>query len=202
MLSHIQKVMTRANEPMLFIQLDDYSGNTEVLIFPSVYRDYASLLQEDALLVIEGKASDKDGSIKILADKVERFTPQALTVKTSLRVTRAPVTPAPAAPVPVTPAQQPGSGGPGTLLAAPPNNPLKADGGLALMLEQAFSAARLQQLKKTLESLPNGHTKIFLRIADHQGDKLIKTNYAIKKDRAALDQLAKIVGPDRICGLK
>ncbi len=182
MISHIQKVMTRSNETMLFIQLDDFSGNIEALIFPSVFKDYASLFEEDSVLILQGKVSDKDGTLKILADNVERFSPEKLNVARPAEE----------------PAPNPNYGPPP--VASAPTTIARPEGALELMLESAFSADKLSLLKSTLEKLPNGETKVYLRIKDSSGDKLVQTNYSISKDPATLKQLADIVGTEHISG--
>ncbi len=69
----IKKINTRKGEPMLFVGVEDLSGSTEVLVFPKLLKENEELWQNDAILIISGKVSTKDGEIKILADKVEKF---------------------------------------------------------------------------------------------------------------------------------
>ncbi len=61
--------MTRRGK-MAFISLDDGAAQIEVAIFNEVYERYRDLLQEDQLLVIEGKVSrdDYSGGLRVSAD--------------------------------------------------------------------------------------------------------------------------------------
>ncbi len=70
----IQKIVTRSNEPMLFLQLADLESEFEALIFPSLYKNDPAFFQEDKIIAIRGKISDKDGEIKILADDYTEIT--------------------------------------------------------------------------------------------------------------------------------
>ncbi len=61
---------------MLFAGVEDLSGKTEVLVFPKMLKNSEALWQGDAVLIISGKVSTKDGEVKILADKVEKYDPE------------------------------------------------------------------------------------------------------------------------------
>ena len=69
-LTKIQKKITRNNENMLFAQLEDTSGNVEVLVFPKILRDNPDIWQEDKVIIVTGKVSDKDGVPKLICNKV------------------------------------------------------------------------------------------------------------------------------------
>jgi DNA polymerase-3 subunit alpha len=83
-ITRIKKIITKSQQPMLFVQLEDMVGKVEVLVFPSLLSKTGTLWEEGAKVLIEGKISDKDGEIKILIDRawiltkdiVERFRPQ------------------------------------------------------------------------------------------------------------------------------
>ncbi|MBI3115149.1 MAG: DNA polymerase III subunit alpha [Candidatus Kerfeldbacteria bacterium] len=69
----IQRVITKANEPMLFVRLEDTSGSVEVLVFPSTLKATASIWEEEQIVLVTGRLSDKDGVPKILAAEAKRF---------------------------------------------------------------------------------------------------------------------------------
>ncbi|MBU1131409.1 DNA polymerase III subunit alpha [Patescibacteria group bacterium] len=70
-ITKIQKVITRKGEPMLFVTIEDSSGNVEVLVFANVLEASRDLWQEDKIVIIAGKISDKDGVPKIICDKAK-----------------------------------------------------------------------------------------------------------------------------------
>ncbi len=71
----IQRKITRTNESMLFVRVEDQSGSVEVLVFPKVLKDNAGPWQSGRLLLIAGKLSDKDGVPKVLADRARELRP-------------------------------------------------------------------------------------------------------------------------------
>jgi len=56
---------------MAFVTLEDFGGSSEVIVFSSTYASRRDLLQDDNLVVIQGKVSVKGGGeSKIIADKI------------------------------------------------------------------------------------------------------------------------------------
>jgi DNA polymerase-3 subunit alpha len=68
-ISSIKKIITKTKEPMLFVKLEDITSNIEILVFPSVLKKDLSVWQEDKIIIVSGRISDKDGEIKLLAEK-------------------------------------------------------------------------------------------------------------------------------------
>ena len=66
----MKKIYTRSNDLMIFAELEDLTGKLEVIVFPRTYEESKDLWFSGAKLVIEGKVSTKDDSIKILVEKV------------------------------------------------------------------------------------------------------------------------------------
>ncbi|MDP2586898.1 MAG: DNA polymerase III subunit alpha [Candidatus Komeilibacteria bacterium] len=67
----LQRVMTKKGQAMYFANLADESGNVEVLVFPKILEITSGLWQEDAILIVDGKITDKDGSSKLICDSVK-----------------------------------------------------------------------------------------------------------------------------------
>lgn len=64
----IQKILTRNQKSMLFVKIEDDSGSAEVLVFPNLYKDTYQIWQEGKAVICQGKTSDKDQDVKILAN--------------------------------------------------------------------------------------------------------------------------------------
>ena len=73
-----KKIFTHKNEPMVFMQLEDETAKIEIIVFPKTYQEYNTLIQENNILVVEGKVSNKEGSFKIIAEKISIFQPDNL----------------------------------------------------------------------------------------------------------------------------
>jgi len=65
----IKKIYTKKGESMMFVKIEDHSGEVEVLVFPKILEDNVHLWQADNIIVCVGKVSDKDGEAKILCDR-------------------------------------------------------------------------------------------------------------------------------------
>jgi len=70
-INKIQKVNTRSGQPMLFVQLEDMTGRIEALVFPTVLEQTATAWQEEKIVLVSGRLSDRDGNLKILCDSVK-----------------------------------------------------------------------------------------------------------------------------------
>jgi len=73
-LKAVKTIWTKKNDQMAFIELEDYTGTLEVVVFPSVFQACRDLLIEDALVMVEGKVQSNDSDIKVLADSVNDLT--------------------------------------------------------------------------------------------------------------------------------
>jgi len=67
----IQKVNTRAGQLMLFVEIEDLTGRIEALVFPNVLEQTATAWQEERIVLVSGRLSDRDGNLKILCDSVK-----------------------------------------------------------------------------------------------------------------------------------
>ncbi|MFH1461305.1 MAG: DNA polymerase III subunit alpha [Patescibacteria group bacterium] len=70
-INKIQKVNTRTGQPMLFVEIEDMTGRIEALVFPTVLEQTATVWQEEKVVLVSGRLSDRDGNLKILCDSVK-----------------------------------------------------------------------------------------------------------------------------------
>ena len=62
---------TRSNTMMAFTNVEDLSGTIEIIVFPKVLADCRSALQDNAVVVINGRVSVKDEeNAKLVAEKI------------------------------------------------------------------------------------------------------------------------------------
>lgn len=70
----ITKKLTKKNQQMAFITLEDLFGNIEVIVFPRDYEKYKNILEEGEKYVISGKASlEEESDAKLMAGKIIPF---------------------------------------------------------------------------------------------------------------------------------
>ena len=73
--AEVKKVITRAsNKEMAILKIEDLYGIIEVMCFPQIYAKFKHLLNNDALLKVNGKLSIRQGEAPIvLADNISSF---------------------------------------------------------------------------------------------------------------------------------
>lgn len=69
----IQKILTKRQETMLFVMLEDTKGKIEVLVFPKVLERIGSVWEEEKMIIAEGRLSDKDGVYKLIVDEAKEL---------------------------------------------------------------------------------------------------------------------------------
>lgn len=75
MVTSVKKIITKSGDPMLFAGFQDPTGEMELLVFPSVYKETSILWEESAWLSVEGSCNDSDGTLKFAVERAQRFDP-------------------------------------------------------------------------------------------------------------------------------
>lgn len=84
LISMIRTIITKNGTKMAFINLEDKTGETEVIVFPKLYQRMSDQLGQDVAIRIEGtiNARDRDGNlmdeVKVVADNIMIVTDQEL----------------------------------------------------------------------------------------------------------------------------
>lgn len=67
--------ITKRNDTMAFIKVEDLYGNIEVVLFPRIYEKYSKLLKDDRILLIKGRISIRgDDEVSMIADQIKEIT--------------------------------------------------------------------------------------------------------------------------------
>ena len=70
----VRKFYTKKNKQMAFVKIEDLTGSVELVIFPDLFERYSSLLEEDNLIVVEGRTDLKEEEdVKILIESIRRL---------------------------------------------------------------------------------------------------------------------------------
>ncbi len=78
LIQKVQKKATRSGGMMAFFELADETGSQEVVAFGRTYEDIADKLAEDVPAVLVAEASDKDGSVRLVVDRLIRWDERAV----------------------------------------------------------------------------------------------------------------------------
>lgn len=74
-ISKVNKKFTRKNTTMAFLNLEDFYGNLEVVVFDSTYSKVSHFLVEDNIILVEGRLSIReDEPAKIVAGNIIEFS--------------------------------------------------------------------------------------------------------------------------------
>ncbi len=66
----VKKIITKKGQQMFFIKIEDLGGFMEIIIFPRTAAESPELFEEGKVLFIYGTVNNKDGELKIIANKV------------------------------------------------------------------------------------------------------------------------------------
>lgn len=72
-ISDMNVKLTRNNQNMAFLTLEDLRGTVEVIVFPRQYAKYQSLLKEDAKIFVKGTASVSEEESKLICNQIMSF---------------------------------------------------------------------------------------------------------------------------------
>ena len=73
LMQKVQKKPTRSGSMMAFFELADETGSKEVVAFGRTYEELAEKLEEDAPVVLVAEVSDKDGSTRLVVERLIRW---------------------------------------------------------------------------------------------------------------------------------
>lgn len=60
LVSSVKTKMTKGNDMMAFVQLEDVTGRMEMLVFPRIFTEYRALLNEGSVIFVRGRLSVRD----------------------------------------------------------------------------------------------------------------------------------------------
>ena len=63
---------TKAGKDMGFVTIEDIQGTIEVVMFPRTWDQYSKFIENDKVIVVNGKVDAQNGDAKVLADKIRR----------------------------------------------------------------------------------------------------------------------------------
>lgn len=164
----IKKIITRNNEAMLFVKIED-GATMEVIVFPKLLTETGLIWQEGKIIICQGTVSDKDGQMKLLANRVVELTTQNATI--ALREFFKNASPQNIKTIPLT------------------YNQASIDARLRLRLATSALAPEVfERLKAVLQEFPGSH-EVYMAINSGQSEKIIKTDYLVTKGPTLINRL-------------
>lgn len=84
-ISNVKKIRTKDKaELMAYVTVEDEEGNTEMLLFPDLYKELGGLIQKDSLISIKGTIDKTENGVKIIAREIQDLDTAIKDYKNSL----------------------------------------------------------------------------------------------------------------------
>ncbi|MDP2917971.1 MAG: hypothetical protein Q8N68_00555, partial [bacterium] len=156
--------------------MEDLTDKIEILVFPRLLLETPALWQENKIILVSGKISDKDGEPKLLAESASPVTIEMLQQfqeKTQSKKIH-----------------------PDSVFVG--NSPRQAK-NVQIELPGGADRAMLMKLKSFLSGRP-GSSSVFLQIPDHNpfAQKKIKTEFKVNFDDRFSQNLREFLGAENI----
>lgn len=71
LITDIREIFTKKGDKMMFVRLEDFSGSTDVVVFPKVYEEFKQFIVCDTCVAIKGTVSKKNGETSMIAEKIK-----------------------------------------------------------------------------------------------------------------------------------
>jgi DNA polymerase-3 subunit alpha len=72
--TEVRRIITKRNESMARVVVEDLHGSIEVIVFPKTYERTSEAWQEDAVVILQGKVDVREEQAQILCETAERWT--------------------------------------------------------------------------------------------------------------------------------
>ncbi|UOQ46163.1 DNA polymerase III subunit alpha [Halobacillus salinarum] len=69
----VKEIRTKRGEPMAFVTLSDETSEMDAVLFPNVYREYRSWLNEQMLVSVKGKTEKRNDKVQLIVEKISPF---------------------------------------------------------------------------------------------------------------------------------
>ena len=197
--SSIKKIITKKNENMLFVKIEDASSFVELLIFPKVLKETSEYWQEGQAVLVNANVSDKDGELKLLANKALLLDKDFLAgdyqaliedfkkiksrkfFRNNNNFSNA------------NNAYGNGAYTNNNYYQNTNNGNTSATKSLGIELKNDFSLELFEEIKNILQAHP-GTNHVYLKIKLAEGEKLIKSDLLVKNSAALKNELKSALG--------
>ncbi len=185
-ISSIKKILTRKNESMLFVKIEDALSSLELLIFPRLYKETLDLWQEGRAVIIDGKVSEKDQELKVLVNRAKEISFENIQksvddFKRLILEGGPPKKTYNFAPK----AEKPSATSPLKKEALENNNP-----PLKVIFLGELNNPDLLKIKQVFSSYP-GSSEVYFRVSEEGKNKIIKTAFRVNNCESLRNNLNK-----------
>ncbi len=81
LIASIRRVTTKkTGQPMAFFTLEDLTGVVDIVTFPKLYEESASLISEDSIVLVQGRLELREDEVKLIANAILPFSQDAVLI--------------------------------------------------------------------------------------------------------------------------
>ncbi|MBI4138735.1 DNA polymerase III subunit alpha [Candidatus Uhrbacteria bacterium] len=175
-----KKILTKNNEPMAFVKLEDGSGEIEAVVFPRVYQEHPDLWAPDRVLHVSGRLSKKDDELHFLVETAFELTPENVKEVRGMQDE---------------PEQLPGPTDTSPRFTAAGSPPPGA--AITLHVKNKLPDSILIKLRQVLDAHP-GDVSVYFLVDDIGGFRRVKSSSRIRFDADVVRELETILGRDTV----
>jgi DNA polymerase-3 subunit alpha len=183
----VQKILTKRQETMYFIMLEDMKGKVELLVFPKVLERIASLWEEEKMIIADGRLSDKDGSYKLIVDDAKELNRAEIENYMRIEATKKTYAANNDDKDDQYPPSSPSDSSSGSELSSGSAN--YASNKLIVTLPPAATPAMIHKLQNVFNSCQAGTCKVFL----HHLENKLETPFLIEHHPTLLEEIKSII---------
>jgi DNA polymerase-3 subunit alpha len=194
----VRRIMTKSNQPMAFVGLEDKTGELELIVFPKAYEANPDAWQTDQVVMVAGKVNTKDrdgrvgSELKLMVDQVKILDydkvkgsktstvnrePSAVTDNTDSVIARSPSTSL-------------------RVNSATKQSQPEPTGRLTITLADFSDTGLLMRIKDIL-SRTAGESEVYLVLAGEAG-KTLRLPFKVKLAEEFLKPLRDLVGTESV----
>ncbi len=70
-ITRAQRITTKTGKPMVFSEMEDANAKIEVVVFPNVFERAPNEWQENRIVIVRGKTSERNGTLSFMADAIK-----------------------------------------------------------------------------------------------------------------------------------
>ena len=205
----VRTILTKKGDKMAFVKLENKTGETEFIVFPSVFAEFGGKLEVDNVVKVKGRvnATDKSGNLtseaKVLAESVELISDEILeSYKPTGTRLPAPVKVAGGA----NERRRRGGGGtwresapvdntPPTVILEPPKDPRKEK--LYLLIDNPEDTELLTAVRR-LADINAGFQEVILVLKDGETKRPLRMPFKIDASEDVLAKCRELLGEDHV----
>jgi DNA polymerase-3 subunit alpha len=70
----VRRVFTKkGNNEMAFVNINDHTGNIDLVVFPNIFRNHKAIINEEAVIIVEGRLEHREERMSVIVRNVKEI---------------------------------------------------------------------------------------------------------------------------------